>query len=65
MKKEGSLGFGVAAFILSVVFLILKLCGVISWGWVWIFLPLIIYAGFWLLFILFLIIIFIVCAVVR
>jgi len=34
-------GFGLGT-ILTIVFLILKLCGVITWKWVFVFLPLII-----------------------
>jgi hypothetical protein len=34
--KESSCGIG---FILFLVFLILKLCGVITWSWLWITAP--------------------------
>lgn len=30
---------------LFVIFLILKLCGIITWAWIFVFLPLIIFAG--------------------
>ena len=34
--KEGSLGIGTILFL---IFMILKLCGVISWSWWWITAP--------------------------
>ena len=45
--KEGSLGIGTILFL---IFMILKLCGVISWSWWWITAPIwipiaIIFAG--------------------
>lgn len=41
MKKEssGSVGLGLCE-VLTVVFIVLKLCGVISWSWWWILSPL-------------------------
>lgn len=38
-------GFTTMAFILSEIFLVLKLCNVIEWSWLLVFLPLIIVAG--------------------
>nr|DAU44475.1 MAG TPA: transmembrane protein [Caudoviricetes sp.] len=35
-KKSGGLGFGGA---LTLVFIVLKLCGVINWSWWWVLLP--------------------------
>ena len=37
MNKQTSIGLGT---ILFVVFLVLKLCGVIAWSWWWVFAPL-------------------------
>ncbi len=34
---------------LFLIFLILKLCGVIAWSWLWVFSPLLLYAA-WLVF---------------
>ena len=38
----GSFGLGT---LLTIVFLVLKLCGVIDWAWIFVFLPIIISAG--------------------
>lgn len=35
--------------ILGVVFITLKLCGVIDWSWVWVLAPLWISAGLWMI----------------
>ena len=51
----GGIGLGT---LLTIVFLILKLCGVISWGWFFVFLPLIISASIGVIFL----IIVIICA---
>lgn len=37
-STKGSLGFG---SLLTLVFIVLKLCGVISWSWFWVLSPLI------------------------
>lgn len=62
------LGLGIP-FILTLVFLILKLMGVISWSWLWIFFPILLpstlyFCSFFLLF-LFLITLSIVVGSVR
>lgn len=36
-KSSGGIGFG---GLLSIVFIILKLCGVIHWSWLWVLAPL-------------------------
>ena len=38
--------------LLQIVFIVLKLCGVIAWHWALVLLPIIIIAGIWVLFIL-------------
>lgn len=38
----GSFGLGT---LLTIVFLVLKLCGVIDWAWIFVFLPIIISVG--------------------
>ena len=39
-------GYGCGLFtLLTVVFVVLKLCGVISWSWFWVFFPLILDIG--------------------
>lgn len=56
MQKDG-IGF---VGLLQIVFIVLKLCGVINWSWVFVMLPLIISAGlFVIIFIIVLIIAFI------
>ena len=37
-------GFGLGT-LLTIVFLVLKLCGVIDWAWIFVFLPIIISVG--------------------
>ena len=44
-KVQTSLSLGSISVILTIVFLILKLCHVIEWGWVFVFLPVIISTG--------------------
>lgn len=36
-KSSGGIGFG---GLLTIVFIVLKLCGVIHWGWLWVLAPL-------------------------
>lgn len=56
MQKDG-IGF---VGLLQIVFIVLKLCGIINWSWVFVMLPLIISAGlFVIIFIIVLIIAFI------
>lgn len=52
--RSGGLGFG---SVLTIVFVVLKLCGVINWNWFWVLSPLIFSIG---LFILILLILFVV-----
>lgn len=59
-KVTVSLDFGGAGLITFIVFLILKLTGVIDWKWVFVFLPLIIPIG---LIVLALVVIGIVCLI--
>ena len=41
MSKKSSGNFATSVpFILFIVFLVLKLCKVISWSWLWVFCPL-------------------------
>lgn len=47
MEKAGS-GVGCLTF-LTIVFIVLKLTGVISWSWLWVLFPLLISVGFSLL----------------
>lgn len=44
-SEEVEFGFTTMAFILSEIFLVLKLCNVIEWSWWLVFLPLIIVVG--------------------
>ena len=37
MKKAGGIGF---CGLLTIAFIILKLCGVITWSWIWVLAPL-------------------------
>lgn len=44
----GSGGIGLGS-LLTIIFLVLKLCGVIAWEWIYVFLPIIISFGLYLL----------------
>ncbi len=55
MNKENSSRMGcgsLLAVLLTVVFVTLKLCNVISWSWWWVISPVWIYAAIWLLLII-------------
>lgn len=58
MKKEQSATGGIGFFgLLTIVFIVLKLCNIISWSWIWVLAP------FWIpesLFLVYLIILFVV-----
>jgi len=43
---SGGIGF---VGLLTLAFIILKLCNVISWSWLWVLSPLIFSIGFWLI----------------
>jgi len=45
VRTQTSLSFGTISVIVTIVFVILKLCHVIDWGWVFVFLPVIISTG--------------------
>lgn len=36
--------------LLTIIFTVLKLCGVIAWSWLWVFSPLLIALALWVLF---------------
>lgn len=44
-KVQLTLPFSTICIILTIIFVVLKLCGVITWGWVYVFMPLIAVAG--------------------
>lgn len=55
MNKENSSRMGcgsLLAVLLTVVFVTLKLCNVITWSWWWVISPVWIYAAIWLLLII-------------
>ena len=60
--SSSSVGFSLTtiAFILSMIFMILKFCGKITWSWAMVFLPLIISVGIDIVVILVAIIIFVI-----
>lgn len=45
-SSSSGISFGGALFL---IFLVLKLVGVIDWSWWWVFSPLLIGVGFWIL----------------
>lgn len=56
MKDNNIKGLGFSE-VLFLIFLTLKLCKIINWSWLWIFSPLWISIGFWLL-------IYIICKII-
>ena len=46
--------------LLQLAFIVLKLCNVITWGWVFVLMPLIVYTGVWLILLMILVILLIV-----
>lgn len=48
MNKSSSGGFSICA-VLLIAFIILKLCGVIKWSWLWVLSPLWISVILWIL----------------
>ena len=50
----GGIGLG---SLLTIIFLVLKLCGVIAWEWIYVFLPVIISFGLYLLILIVMIVI--------
>ena len=63
ISTSGGIGLFGIGFILSTIFMILKLCSAINWSWLLIFLPLIIAVGIDILLILILLIAIIVMGV--
>ena len=49
-NKQASSGIGFAG-LLTIVFIILKLCGIIAWSWWWVLSPLWISAILWTIFV--------------
>jgi membrane protein YdbS with pleckstrin-like domain len=43
--QQSGMGLGTLCFFASLIFLILKVAGVISWSWWLVFAPLLVYAG--------------------
>ena len=43
MAGKESVGFGIAFGVVALVFMVLRLCGVVSWSWLWVLSPLWIY----------------------
>jgi hypothetical protein len=50
MKDNNTVRSGINFFeLLGIVFIILRLCGVIDWPWVWVLAPIWVPIGLWLL----------------
>ena len=50
MKDNNTVKSGINFFeVLGIVFIILRLCGVIGWPWVWVLAPIWVPIGLWLL----------------
>lgn len=52
MEKSSGRGGISFAWLLTIVFIILKLVGVISWSWVWVFAPIWIPIAYWVVLLL-------------
>ena len=66
MNKEvkfNTSGFGSLSSLLTVAFVVLKLCGVISWSWFMVFLPIIIDIAFIVLVAIILLIVYLVVCI--
>ena len=66
MNKEvkfNTSGFGYLSSLLTVAFVVLKLCGVISWSWFMVFLPIIIDIAFIVLVAIILLIVYLVVCI--
>lgn len=48
-KIEISPSLTATCFILSIIFTVLKLCGVITWNWFFVFIPLFIYGDIYII----------------
>ena len=48
-KIEISLSIPAICFILTMIFTVLRLCGVIAWNWFLVFIPLFIYGGIYII----------------
>lgn len=57
-SSSGGIGF---TGLLTIVFVTLKLCGVIAWSWSWVLFPLILSAGLFILVMLVAVILYLVC----
>ena len=58
---KGGCSLGTLAMLLGVAFIVLKLCKVIAWSWVWVLAPIWIYAAI----IIVLMIVAVICAVIA
>lgn len=57
MNNKITAGAGTTfVILLQLAFIILKLCNVITWSWVFVLMPLIVYTGIWLILLVILVI---------
>ena len=60
MNKTTTGAGTIFVILLQIAFIILKLCDVITWGWVFVLMPLIVLAGVWVILLAILVILMIV-----
>ena len=60
MNKTTAGAGTIFVILLQLAFIILKLCNVITWSWVFILMPLIVYTGVWIILLIILVILSIV-----
>ena len=56
MNKTTAGAGTIFVILLQLAFIILKLCSVITWSWVFVLMPLIVYTGVWLILLIILVI---------
>ena len=56
MNKTTAGAGTIFVILLQLAFIILKLCNVITWSWVFVLMPLIVYTGVWLILLIILVI---------
>ena len=61
-RSSGGIGF---CGLLTIVFIVLKLCGVIHWGWLWVLAPLWISIAIFLLVLIIILIIFLLIGIIS
>lgn len=62
--KSGGSGIGFCG-LLTLVFIVLKLIGVINWNWFWVLSPMVFGIAFWLILIIFLFVVVVLFGIIK